>query len=55
MIEIEPGANVKNEYEKVKKDAEVKLKKMFALNMARTKVISLMVILLYNSDKGGSL
>ena len=55
MIEIEPGANIKSEYEKVKKDAEIKLKKMFTLNTKRTNTLSLMVMLMYNSEKGGSL
>ena len=55
MLELEPGAKLQNEYEKMKKDAEVKLKKMFALNGARAKSISLMVILLYDREKGGSL
>ena len=55
MIEIEPGANIKSEYEKVNKDADIKLKKMFALNKNRTKTLPLMVVLLHNSEKGGSL
>ena len=55
MIEIKPGANIKSEYDAVKKAAEIKFNKMFAINLHRMKTLPLMVILLYNSEKGGSL
>lgn len=55
MIEVGPGVNVKGEYEKVRKEADIKLKKWFAFNQTRTKNLPILVVLLYNAEKGGSL
>jgi hypothetical protein len=55
MIEVAPGVNVKAEYEKVRKEADVKLKKMFAINNNRSKMVAILVVLLYNAEKGGTL
>ena len=55
VIEIEPKCNVKAEYEKVRKEADIKFKKMFSLNSKKLISLEGMVVLLYNAEKGGSM
>lgn len=50
MIEIEPNTNIKNEYEKIKKDADMRIKKMFTINPQRSKGLPVLVILFYNTE-----
>lgn len=51
IIEIEQNTNIKTEYEKIRKEAEVKMKKMFAINPLRIRTISTLVIILFNCEK----
>jgi|JI9StandDraft_2_1071091.scaffolds.fasta_scaffold1044336_2 hypothetical protein len=55
IIEISPELNLKTEYEKVRKEADNKLKKIFALNPTRTKNLPVLVLLLFNAEKGGTM
>lgn len=55
LIEISPGVNIKAEYERARKDADLTLKKMFVLNPNRVKTIPVLTILMYNAEKGGTL
>jgi len=52
LLEIEKGQSIKSEYEKLRKDVENKLKKMFHLNPSRTKNLPTAAIILHNIEKG---
>ena len=52
MLEIHSGTNIKSEYEKVRKSAELSFKKMFLINPNRLKGLNPLVILLYDPKKG---
>jgi hypothetical protein len=48
MIEVVPKIDIRSEYDKIRKDSEFKLKKMFALNPSRAKLFPVLIILLFS-------
>jgi hypothetical protein len=49
LIEIDSSTNIKSEYEKMRKESELRIKKMFTLNPQRAKLLPVLVIILFNS------
>jgi hypothetical protein len=50
IIEIDPNTDIRNEFEKIKKESDIRMKKMFSINPQRVKNLPLLVIIVYNQQ-----